>query len=140
MKKPTVVGSMVVGAILSLWGASLAMAAAAPVAQPPAQVPVLEIKADQTKAKVSPILYGLMTEEINYCYDGGLYAELIVNRNFKENARTPVFWRLEQSGGGAGSMALDANQPMNQALTTSLKLVVNSVGENQRVGVSNEGF
>ena len=25
---------------------------------------------------VSPTLYGLMTEEINYAYDGGLYAEL----------------------------------------------------------------
>ena len=24
---------------------------------------------------VSPILHGLMTEEINYSYDGGLYAE-----------------------------------------------------------------
>ena len=29
---------------------------------------------------VSPMLYGLMTEEINYAYDGGLYAELIRNR------------------------------------------------------------
>ena len=29
---------------------------------------------------VSPRLYGLMTEEINHCYDGGLYAELIRNR------------------------------------------------------------
>ena len=26
---------------------------------------------------VSPTLYGLMTEEINHSYDGGLYAELI---------------------------------------------------------------
>jgi hypothetical protein len=34
----------------------------------------------QVKAKSSPTLYGLMTEEINYSYDGGLYAELIRNR------------------------------------------------------------
>ncbi len=119
-----------------IWGTAVAMAAA----QPAGQVPMLEIKADQVKAKVSPMLYGLMTEEINYCYDGGLYAELIVNRIFKENARRPVYWRLEQIGGGTGSMGLDANQPMNQALTVSLKLNVTQVSEKQRVGVSNEGF
>ena len=37
---------------------------------------------DKPVAKVSPMLYGLMTEEINYSYDGGLYAELIQNRTF----------------------------------------------------------
>ena len=52
-----------------------------------AATPLLEIKADQIKGKVSPTLYGLMTENINYCYDGGLYAEQIRNRNFKEMLR-----------------------------------------------------
>src|SRR6516162_9702413 len=33
------------------------------------QIPVLQIKADQITGKVSPILYGLMTEEINYSYE-----------------------------------------------------------------------
>ena len=32
------------------------------------------------------MLYGLMTEEINYAYEGGLYAELIRNRSFKADA------------------------------------------------------
>jgi alpha-N-arabinofuranosidase len=133
------------------------MAAGASAAQP--SVPVLEIKADQAKGKVSPMLHGLMTEEINFCYDGGLYAELIRNRIFKEvpgrrggrrgqpaedaNAPRPdglIHWELVQTGGGSGSMAQDTNQPMNQALTNSLKLTVNSVGENQHVGISNEGF
>jgi alpha-N-arabinofuranosidase len=33
-------------------------------------------------ATVSPTLYGLMTEEINYSYDGGLYPEMVRNRAF----------------------------------------------------------
>lgn len=37
-----------------------------------AEAVVLQIKADQVAAHVSPMLYGLMTEEINYSYDGGL--------------------------------------------------------------------
>ncbi|MBO4843798.1 MAG: carbohydrate binding domain-containing protein [Bacteroidales bacterium] len=40
------------------------------------------VRADQVTSDVSPLMYGLMTEEINYSYDGGLYAELIRNRAF----------------------------------------------------------
>ncbi len=32
---------------------------------------------------VSPILYGIFFEDINYAGDGGLYAELVVNRSFE---------------------------------------------------------
>ena len=38
------------------------------------------------------MLYGLMTEEINYSYDGGLYGELIRNRVFKDDPANPVHW------------------------------------------------
>ena len=50
----------------------------------------LQIHADQITAHMPPTFHGLMTEEINYAFEGGLYAELIRNRNFKETvpART----------------------------------------------------
>src|SRR5216684_5634020 len=70
-------------------------------------VAVITIHADQVAARVSPQLYGLMTEEINYSYDGGLYAELVRNRSFKEDAKEPVHWQLVEEHGGAGSMSLD---------------------------------
>ena len=98
---------------------------------------VLQIKADQVAAHVSPMLYGLMTEEINFSYDGGLYAELVRNRSFKEDAKEPVHWQLVQEQGGAGTMALDPSQPFNDAIATSLKLTVTKAG---RVGIANEGF
>ncbi len=40
---------------------------------------------DEADKTVSPTLYGLMTEEINYSYEGGLYAQLIRNTSFKED-------------------------------------------------------
>ena len=40
------------------------------------------------------MLYGLMTEEINHSYDGGLYAELIRNRIFKDSKTSPEGWSL----------------------------------------------
>jgi alpha-N-arabinofuranosidase len=109
-------------------------------AQPSNPVTVLKIAADQVAASVSPTLYGLMTEEINYSYDGGLYAELVRNRTFKWNPNNPVYWQLVQDGGGVGSMSLDTNQPLNSALTTSLKLEVSKAGRKQRVGIANDGF
>ena len=51
----------------------------------PAPIPVLQIDAGKVTGKVSPTLYGLMTEEINFSYEGGIYGELIRNRTFKSN-------------------------------------------------------
>ena len=46
--------------------------------------PSLTIHLDHPTRKVSPTLYGLMTEEINHSYDGGLYAEMVRNRTMRE--------------------------------------------------------
>jgi len=89
---------------------------------------------------VSPVLYGLMTEEINYSYDGGLYAELIRNRNFKEDAKDPAHWQLVEERGGAGSISLDSSRALNGAIPASLKLTVTQASGDQRVGVANDGF
>jgi alpha-N-arabinofuranosidase len=105
-----------------------------------AQTPVLRIKADEVAAHVSPALYGLMTEEINYSYDGGLYGELVRNRNFKEDAKDPVHWALVEEHGGRGAMALDPSQPLNGAVPASLKLTVTQAAGEQRVGIANDGF
>ena len=101
-----------------------------------AATPVLTIHVDKTKAKVSPTLYGLMTEEINYSYDGGLYAELIRNRVFKDNPGEAVHWSVVQNLGGRASIALDSADPVNQVLNVSLK--VDATG--QGAGVANDGY
>ena len=58
---------------------------------------VLTIQVDKSVSKVSPTLYGLMTEEINYSYDGGLYAEMVRNRTFRSrlvgHSATGSWWR-----------------------------------------------
>jgi alpha-N-arabinofuranosidase len=41
------------------------------------------VQVDKPGAAISPMFYGLMTEEINYSYEGGLYGELIQNRIFR---------------------------------------------------------
>jgi alpha-N-arabinofuranosidase len=99
-------------------------------------IPTLQIKADQVTAKVSPTLYGLMTEEINYSYEGGLYGELVRNRTFKANPTNAVFW----SAFGNTTMSLDTNQPLNSALNVSLKLDTSKASKTSPVGIANGGY
>lgn len=100
--------------------------------------------ADQVTARMPPTFHGLMTEEINYAYEGGLYAELIRNRNIKEtvparqNRQNPqlstaakeakdlVHWSLVQEG-GTGSMELDTATPLNKAVHGILRRHQNEV-------------
>jgi alpha-L-arabinofuranosidase len=90
---------------------------------------------------VSPTLYGQMTEEINYSYDGGLYAELVRNRVFKDDDKTPVHWSVVQDAGGSAAIALDQRYPVPAtALTTSLRLEAARAAQGHRVGIANAGY
>jgi alpha-N-arabinofuranosidase len=103
--------------------------------------PVLKIDTARVAARVSPTLYGLMTEEINYSYDGGLYGELIRNRIFQDDAQKPLHWSVAQDKDGAGAITLDQSQPVEQtALTTSLKLNAVGASAGHRVGIANDGY
>ena len=99
-------------------------------------IPVLQIKADRVVAKVSPMFYGLMTEEINYAYEGGLYGELVRNRTFKANPTNAVFW----SAVGSAVISLDTNQPLNSALDVSLKLDAGKATKKSPAGIANGGY
>ena len=54
----------------------------------------MTLRLDEAKTSVSPILYGMMTEEINFAYEGGLYAQLLRNVSFRDaqNGKRPNPW------------------------------------------------
>lgn len=115
-----------------------------------AQTTKLTLDFTKNSPAVSPKLYGLMTEEINHAYDGGLYAELIRNRIFKDNKTKPEGWSLiQQDTTTKASIKLIAADPdnipfderrhaINGALTTCLRLTVPKGGS--KVGLANEGY
>ena len=130
-------------------------------AEPPAStpVPVVQIQADKVTAKMPPTFYGLMTEEINYSYEGGLYGELIRNRAFKADAiqeiikpedydpakqypvkfpanAAPKFWNAV----GSAKLVLDTGNPLNAALNVSLKLDVSDATKSSPAGIANGGY
>jgi len=121
--------------------ALLSIALTAP-AQSAASKPELHIAADRVKARINPDLYGLMTEEINFGYEGGLYGELIRNRSFKAEAgyayqaEEPVYWRAI----GAAEIALDRKHKLNDALDLSLALTIKAASPAQPAGIHNPGY
>jgi alpha-N-arabinofuranosidase len=103
------------------------------------RLPTLTLDLGTTGKPVSPTFFGLMTEEINHSYDGGLYAELIRNRAFLDDPKSPADWSVVAGKGSEGTIALDQSQPVNAALPTSLRLEVTRT-DGGRVGIANDGF
>jgi hypothetical protein len=83
---------------------------------------------------------GLFMEEISHSGDGGLYAEMVRNRTFKESDTGPVAWTAVTGGDARGSIALDRSRPLNAAIDRSLKVSVDELGPGGRVGAANEGY
>src|SRR5580765_862660 len=102
--------------------------------------PIVTIDTASPSGKVSPLFYGLMTEEINHSYDGGLYAELVRTRAFLDDAATPAHWSLLQADGSTATMALDPKEPLNATIGTSLRLNVTQASTGHAAGIVNEGY
>jgi alpha-L-arabinofuranosidase len=119
--------------ILTVGLLSASAGAADPGTDPAAAAPgSITVSTDKPGPKIGPLFYGLMTEEINHSYDGGLYAELIQNRIFQD-AKDPVCWTATNGG----TIAIDETKPVNTtALTRSLRLQAGDGG----AGVANSGF
>lgn len=110
------------------------------VTAPRAAGPAITIDAASPAGKVSPLFYGLMTEEINHAYDGGLYAELVRNRAFLDDPAQPVHWSVVQSDGASATIALDPDERLNDRIPTSLRLDVTKASAGHTAGIANEGY
>jgi alpha-N-arabinofuranosidase len=106
----------------------------------PAQSPSLAIQVYHPTAKVSPTLYGLMTEEINFSYDGGLYAELVRDRTIGTDWQALAHWTLVARGNSVADVSVDQATGPSAALPRSLKVSVTSATEAAPAGVQNDGF
>lgn len=107
-----------------------------------AQHHIISITANQPGKQISPDLFGVFFEDINYAADGGLYAELIQNRSFEYSATEQIGWNAFTSwefttrDGGHGSVKISdavsvhANNPHYAVLET----------DRPGAGLMNSGF
>ena len=105
-----------------------------------AQVATLKIETDKPVAKVSPTLYGLMTEEINYSYDGGLYGELVQDRTFQSSRSDTENWIPVAVGTAKGSVEPDRATGPSAALAASEKITAVQADAADTYGIRNRGW
>lgn len=123
----------------------------------------IQIFTDRVIGRPNPRMWGIFVEDINHAGDGGLYAELIRNRNFADSAipentvyadgkfRTPngyaenfnrddllPGWSLKSVGESFAHMDLTKENPRNPECPYQLKLGVIEPGDG--VMVVNQGF
>lgn len=104
----------------------------------------LAINAAQPGKPISPDLFGIFFEDLNYAADGGLYGELVQNRSFEYDAADQLswnafsFWTVEQRGEGKGSVVVKMAAPIHPNNPHYVDLTVNTPGDG--VGISNSGY
>ncbi|WP_186816383.1 alpha-L-arabinofuranosidase C-terminal domain-containing protein [Cellulomonas aerilata] len=112
--------------------------------EPPAVVSGgLTIDGDATDVEMSPDLYGLFYEDINYAGDGGLYAELVRNRSFEfdssdnQDYTGMTGWDVVERNGAAATTAVVSDEGrLNETNRFYLDLETSGAG----AGVRNGGF
>ena len=126
-KKNNYAAPVILALATLLSGLADGASAQVPAAAPAPTKATLQIDLARPGPAIPATFGGLMTEEINHSYDGGLFAELIQNRTFQDPAllrlqvtpqRLPVHWSLL----GDGKASLDRSDPVNKALPVSLRL------------------
>jgi alpha-N-arabinofuranosidase len=105
-----------------------------------AQAPSFTIQADHPVATVSPTFYGLMTEEINYSYDGGIYAELVRDRTPAHAWDALNNWPIVARGSSVANVSVDEATGPSGALTRSLRVTVSAATADSPAGVENGGY
>src|SRR5688500_19306220 len=96
----------------------------------------LTVYADKPVASVSPTMWGVFFEDINFGADGGLYAELVKNRSFE--FPTPLMgWRENRINYQKGRI-LVINRSDNSTNSRFARVTINNAEGNY--SLSNEGF
>ena len=125
----------------------------------------ITIDASQSRLPFSADMYGIFFEDINHASDGGLYAELIQNRDFEAdripeelkylsgdtliNANgwkeiykrpSPLFaWHFIEEGECKGGIEQTSEMPLNRANPNSMKFKTEKLGKG-RLAAANRGF
>lgn len=118
------------------------VAASAPENVPPA----LRIELDPAAPgkAISPDLFGIFFEDLNYAADGGLYAELIQNRSFEYSSTEQstwnelTAWETQTRGAAKGRVAVRSAKPIHAHNPHYISIDVRAPGEG--FGVSNSGY
>lgn len=97
----------------------------------------IEIDVASPSHAISPRLYGVFFEDINFGSDGGLYAELVKNGAF-EFPDPLMGWTRLRGGGSGGEIQVANDKPVSDSNPHYLRIDAEESGED--FGVENAGY
>lgn len=104
----------------------------------------LEVDLATPAKPISPDLFGVFFEDLNFAADGGLYAELVQNRSFEYDATEQrewnsfTAWATVGRGAGAGNVAVRSAKPLHSNNPHYISIDAKTPGDG--FGVANGGF
>lgn len=110
------------------------------------------VKQNHHGKSISPDLFGLFFEDINYAADGGIYAELVQNRSFEyspteQKGWNPLsYWEYINPGFSYGQISVETTSSVHPNNPHYIVLDIEHVGREEKhtghsgVGIKNEGF
>lgn len=104
----------------------------------------LTVALDAPAKPISPVLFGIFFEDLNYAADGGLYAELLQNRSFEYSATEQAqwgplsFWEPVRQHEDDGQLGLGNVRPVHANNPHYLLLTV--LKPDVTAGIANRGF
>jgi alpha-L-arabinofuranosidase len=122
---PVFPGVIILTAITSVWAIQAQTTA------------TLTVQANQPGVQISSNLFGIFFEEINNAGDGGIYAEMVSNRNFEAPGLT-AGWPLIMTGSATGTLSADSSMPLSASNLYSAKVAFSSGSGS--VGLANSGY
>jgi alpha-L-arabinofuranosidase len=97
----------------------------------------LTVQLNKPGAAISPAMWGIFFEDINFAADGGLYAELVKNRSFEFNV--PLMgWEEVKQDSGKGAILIINRSAENADNPRYAKITVNA--PEGAYGLANSGF
>jgi alpha-L-arabinofuranosidase len=103
------------------------------------------VKTTAGSKAISPNLFGIFFEDINYAADGGLYAEMVQNRSFEYSPadhrgwNSFTAWEYTTEGFGYGTIAVETTHPVHANNPHYIVLNVEEEGR-EGVGLTNTGY
>jgi len=97
----------------------------------------ITVQVDKAGAAISPTMFGIFFEDINFGADGGLYPERVKNRSF-EFPEPLMAWKQIDKGSANGTVTVLTENPINDVNSHYLHIEVTSAGKG--FGLMNEGF
>jgi alpha-L-arabinofuranosidase len=96
----------------------------------------MTVQADKPGPQISPTMWGVFFEDINFGADGGLYAELVKNRSFEFPDPLMGWIKLSPSLAN-GKLSVQTDSPLNANNPHYLRMQSEGTAP---FGISNEGF